>query len=417
MIVVVVVLVVLVVGAIVWARVAAARSESRSVESYEHALDVLGEVSKRTESTGLRVLPHEETGRPHVRTQGDGDEDEASSQRQAPGPTPPGPVPGPAAGPVPGPAVGPVPGQPPRLPPAGPPKLRFSRPGDPGYDRPAGEEPVVGERPVSSDDRPDYSASRPVPTFGSGDTAPTRSVREWVRPGEQPADSVPDAGVREPVNAETVLGGAATAGTGPGGDDRGTARETGGDAGRGAPPGRSSRPRTVEDLRRQRLVRRLATGVAAAVALVAVVGVAFSLTGGGTPSTTTTTRAAGAGKGTSTTTTGPAATATTQPTILKPTSATATDVAFTVPSTSYTVSLAATGGPTWLGIQQVAAGPYVWEETLPPGQSVTYKATGPIVIRIGAPPYTSIQVDGVSAQLPVTSQPYNVELTPGTASG
>ena len=63
---VVVVLAVLVVTAIVWARVVSARSATKSVETYERALGVLGEVSKRTESTGFRILPHEETGRPHV---------------------------------------------------------------------------------------------------------------------------------------------------------------------------------------------------------------------------------------------------------------------------------------------------------------------------------------------------------------
>jgi type II secretory pathway pseudopilin PulG len=65
-VVVIVVLAVLVIAAIVWARVSAARSENKSVETYEHALGVLGEVAKRTESTGFRIVPHEETGRPHV---------------------------------------------------------------------------------------------------------------------------------------------------------------------------------------------------------------------------------------------------------------------------------------------------------------------------------------------------------------
>ena len=63
---VIVVLAVLVVAAIVWTRVASARSAAKSVETYERALGALGEVSKRTESTGFRILPHEETGRPHV---------------------------------------------------------------------------------------------------------------------------------------------------------------------------------------------------------------------------------------------------------------------------------------------------------------------------------------------------------------
>ena len=54
--VVVAVLAVLVVAAIIWARVVSARSATKSVETYERALGVLGQVSKRTESTGFRIL-------------------------------------------------------------------------------------------------------------------------------------------------------------------------------------------------------------------------------------------------------------------------------------------------------------------------------------------------------------------------
>ena len=125
-VIVIVVLVVLVVVAIVWARFSAVRSESRSVETYEHALDVLGEVSKRTESTGFRILPHDETGRPHVGRP----TDEGGGQ-----------VPPPAK--ASGRPTGQAPLASPRLPPAGPPKLRFSNPRRPG------------ERPPGADQRSD----------------------------------------------------------------------------------------------------------------------------------------------------------------------------------------------------------------------------------------------------------------------
>jgi hypothetical protein len=108
--VVIVVLAVLVIAAIVWARVSAARSENRSVETYEHALGVLGEVSKRTESHGFRILPHEETGRAHISKRVDAAGGEVTDERDD--------------------AVPPTKGQltSRRLPPAGEPKLRFSRP-------------------------------------------------------------------------------------------------------------------------------------------------------------------------------------------------------------------------------------------------------------------------------------------------
>jgi hypothetical protein len=119
---VIVVLAVLVVAAIVWARVASARSATKSVETYERALGVLGEVSKRTESTGFRILPHEETGRPHVGRRTDGSGGEASSARSD----------------VRMPGQGQLASS--RLPPAGEPKLRFSAPGRPGAVPPADQE-------------------------------------------------------------------------------------------------------------------------------------------------------------------------------------------------------------------------------------------------------------------------------------
>jgi hypothetical protein len=112
-VVVIVVLAVLVIAAIVWARVSAARSENKSVETYERALGVLGEVSKRTESTGFRILPHEETGRPHVGRRIDPTGGEVVPGRKEANMRGQGPLASP------------------RLPPAGEPKLRFSGPARP----------------------------------------------------------------------------------------------------------------------------------------------------------------------------------------------------------------------------------------------------------------------------------------------
>ena len=132
---VIVVLVVLVVAAIVWTRVASARSATKSVETYERALGVLGEVSKRTESTGFRILPHEETGRPHVGRRTDDSGGEAPSFRSN----------------VRTPGKGQLTSS--RLPPAGEPKLRFSAPGRAGAvaptDQEAGEDQETGAAPAA----------------------------------------------------------------------------------------------------------------------------------------------------------------------------------------------------------------------------------------------------------------------------
>jgi hypothetical protein len=123
---VIVVLAVLVVAAIVWARVVSARSATKSVETYERALGVLGEVSKRTESTGFRILPHEETGRPHVGRRIDEAGGEAPvAQRDARSP-----------------GQGQLASS--RLPPAGVPKLRFSGPNRPPGRGPAADQQTGG---------------------------------------------------------------------------------------------------------------------------------------------------------------------------------------------------------------------------------------------------------------------------------
>jgi hypothetical protein len=51
-----------------WARFSGSRSEQQSVESYERALDILGDVSKRTApSHAVRIIPPDEVARSHVR--------------------------------------------------------------------------------------------------------------------------------------------------------------------------------------------------------------------------------------------------------------------------------------------------------------------------------------------------------------
>jgi len=167
------------------------------------------------------------------------------------------------------------------------------------------------------------------------------------------------------------------------------------------------------------MARRAATGGAAAVAVAAIVIAAVDLTGGGARrhpprpgSTTTTLHHRGS---TSTTTTLASTTTTTLPTTLKPTSVTASVVSFTAPSGRYTLDFAASGGACWIGVEQSTAGPWLFAETLRNGQSATYKASGALVVTLGAPDFIGMRVNGLLAQLPTgVSQSYSVELTPAS---
>lgn len=102
------------------------------------------------------------------------------------------------------------------------------------------------------------------------------------------------------------------------------------------------------------------------------------------------------------------------PSALVPVSTSPSEVAFVAPKGSYTVSLLDSGGTCWVGIQQTSGGPYVWQETLSDGESATYKASGPLVIRIGAPRYLGVKVNGLPARLPGYVQPYDLLFNPSS---
>jgi hypothetical protein len=150
---VIVILAALVVAAIVWARVDAARSAHKSVETYERGIGALGQISKRTQSTGFRILPHEEAGRPHVGRRIDQAGGEAPAERENVR----------------------LPGQgrlaPSRLPPAGEPKLRFSGPGRPPESAPAAS-PQAGDQ--ERDDREAGATRGALPATASGVAAQAR---------------------------------------------------------------------------------------------------------------------------------------------------------------------------------------------------------------------------------------------------
>lgn len=117
--------------------------------------------------------------------------------------------------------------------------------------------------------------------------------------------------------------------------------------------------------------------------------------------------------GGSTSTTTPVTTPTTTavPSVLVPVSSTPLGVTFTAPPGQYHLLLKVTGS-CWIGIEKSSAGPFLKAETLVAGQSLAYSATGPLVLRIGAPPEIRVLLNGKPARLPDISQPFDVTLTP-----
>ena len=90
-------------------------------------------------------------------------------------------------------------------------------------------------------------------------------------------------------------------------------------------------------------------------------------------------------------------------------------VTFKVPSDGYTLAFQVTGGPCWVGIEHSSAGPWLFAETLSPGQSASYKASGALMVTLGAPSHLALTVDGLTAELPSTTQAYSFDLVPATA--
>lgn len=108
-------------------------------------------------------------------------------------------------------------------------------------------------------------------------------------------------------------------------------------------------------------------------------------------------------------------TSTTRPKTLVPTSSSSSVVAFDLASTSYVLTFADSGtAGCWVGVQANAGGPWLWMTTLAPGQSATYRASGPTVVRLGAPKYVGVQVNGVPAELPGYSLPYDLVFRAGS---
>jgi hypothetical protein len=95
-----------------------------------------------------------------------------------------------------------------------------------------------------------------------------------------------------------------------------------------------------------------------------------------------------------------------------PTSVSASVVTYQTSTRAYTLTFS-TSGPCWLGVQQGVGGKYLWMTTLSAGGKTSYKASGSIAVRLGAPPYVKVQLNGVNVELPVKNvQPYDITFSP-----
>jgi hypothetical protein len=105
---------------------------------------------------------------------------------------------------------------------------------------------------------------------------------------------------------------------------------------------------------------------------------------------------------------------------LAPTSVSPTIVTYTLASSApYQLSFA-TSGVCWIGVESSSTGPYLWMKTLGAGESETYAASGPVVVRLGTPGVLAVSINGTPLELPNQVQPYDVSfLTPdgATANG
>jgi hypothetical protein len=324
--------IVIVALALAWHRVASERAERQSVESYERALDVLGDVTKRSDaSAAVQLRPKGEVARPHVRP---ARSSALGREIRSDGPAP--------------------------ITPIAPPPL------------PARREPLV----FGDDDLVGESAASPTPRSSHpsfGEPSPTPAVLTALDAVDQ------------------------------------------------APPRRPRRHSPNDHASGHQRGRRLGAGVALLVFLGAVGFAISALAGehgrlaGGEPSSTTTVSRGSR----STTTTNAAATTTTLTASgeLAPTSVSSSTVTYTLAaSDSYQLSFV-TSGVCWIGVESSAHGPYLWMQTLGAGETTSYTASGPVVVRLGAPTVLSVRVNGTPIELPNQSQPYNVVFSvPGPSS-
>jgi hypothetical protein len=377
-------LVVVVLLVVVWLRLSAARSDSRSMETYGHALGVLGDVAKRTgPSPSVRVLPRAEPGRTHVRTgQGGG----PSSDTRSPPPTGADRADDPGSGALgvqSGDAGEAAPARAYRRPSVSIPVSEHGVSFDDPRPRRGSEQPVAGDHRVrepgvaTSSDQDLHSPEgserdrHEVAGVVRQQVARPRSFR--LREGE-PLSRPSPAAVAAPAEPESEVVAAPAA----------------------------SKTMSPAELRRQATVRRIATTACAAVAVVLIAVAAIELSG--SPSHTATPPSKTKHHGTSSTSVPPSTAApstTAKPAVINPTSTSGNEATFPAPSGTYVLTFATSDSPCWVGVESaIGSGDFLWTDAVQPGISATYKASGSLAVNVGAAQYLSVRVNGEPIRIP-----------------
>ncbi|HEY3844610.1 MAG TPA: DUF4115 domain-containing protein [Acidimicrobiales bacterium] len=110
-------------------------------------------------------------------------------------------------------------------------------------------------------------------------------------------------------------------------------------------------------------------------------------------------------------------TVTTTPQTVSLLNSTAHAATFSVPTTDYTLNLAATSSPCWVDAASdatdAAAGSNIFSGVLEPGQQHSVSASGPVTVEVGAPSTFIVTVNGTIVGLPVGYQtPFALHFIP-----
>ncbi|HUZ43525.1 MAG TPA: hypothetical protein VMU63_03920 [Acidimicrobiales bacterium] len=173
----------------------------------------------------------------------------------------------------------------------------------------------------------------------------------------------------------------------------------------------------LPNLERPRIGRRIA--IAAAVTVIVLVAV-LGLTGATGPKHKGSAKLAAASTGASTPAASPSrhrsasvttTTATNGP--VTPTSSSPTEASYVLPASAglLSVTISAVSGPCWAEAGPTSGGAVSWEATIEQGQQHALAAGSQWWLRLGAPEYATVMVNGRQLELPVTSQPLTLSVT------
>lgn len=153
--------------------------------------------------------------------------------------------------------------------------------------------------------------------------------------------------------------------------------------------------------------RKVTVAVVAGLAVLLIVAAAVLLTGG-TPTAKSVPnkhrRLPPASSSTSTTSIPRKTTA-----VVRPISTSGTDATFKMPSRHYRLAFSGVSGACWIGIApSLGASGLLWSETVQNGSTLTYLASGPVAVELGAPEYASVKVNGAHVAIPKGVTVYNL---------